>query len=151
MPMPTELATELKRFPAVLGEDRVFPPKRGATGERQRVEGSFETVLELSGIRDFRFHDLRHTMASWYMVDFSNGAMSERSRLVHSLVLDSALMGAERFVSLVGPIVGWCKSHTIEPATSEVTGASASPLFSAMYVPSQCVAGKPKPTRSDSK
>ena len=54
------MAAEIRRFPAVIGEDRVFPPKRGAAGERQRVEGSFETILELAGIRDFRFHDLRH-------------------------------------------------------------------------------------------
>ena len=50
VPMPPELATEIKRFPAVLGEDRIFPPKRGASGERQRVEGSFETILSMAGI-----------------------------------------------------------------------------------------------------
>ena len=41
----------------------------GATGERQRVEGSFVTVLSMAEIRDFRFHDLRHTFASWFMMN----------------------------------------------------------------------------------
>src|ERR1039458_4830432 len=51
VPMLPELAGELRRYPAVIGEDRVFPPKPGATSGRQRVEGSFEDLLERAGIR----------------------------------------------------------------------------------------------------
>ena len=36
---------------------------------RQRVDRSFETILGLAKIKDFRFHDLRHTFASWYMMN----------------------------------------------------------------------------------
>ena len=80
VPMTSELATEIQHFPAVMGEDRIFPPKRGAKGERQRVEGSFETVLELADIRGFRFHDLRHSFASWYMMN--GGDLYELARIL---------------------------------------------------------------------
>jgi integrase len=69
VPMSPELAVELRRYPVVINEDRIFPPKPGATSGRQRLEGSFEDLLERAKIRDFRFHDLRHTFASWYMMN----------------------------------------------------------------------------------
>ena len=79
VPMPPELADELRRFMpqptnnvlyiAGNNHEQIFPPKDGAKGERQRVEGSFEDLLERAEITDFRFHDLRHTFASWYMMN----------------------------------------------------------------------------------
>lgn len=68
VPMPPELAVEIRRYPAVIGEDRILPPEPEAKSGRQRVEGSFEDLLTRAKIREFRFHDLRHTFASWYMM-----------------------------------------------------------------------------------
>src|SRR3984957_9970751 len=54
VPMLPELAGELRRFPAVIGEDRIVPPKPGATSNRQRVERSFEDLLDRAKIEDLR-------------------------------------------------------------------------------------------------
>lgn len=72
VPMPPELAGELQRYKTLTANDnngRIFPPEPGATSGRQRLEGSFEDLLGRADIQDFRFHDLRHTFASWYMMN----------------------------------------------------------------------------------
>jgi integrase len=94
VPMTPELASELQRYPAVIGLPRLFAPKKGAQGERQRVEGSFETVLKLSGIQGFRFHDLRHTFASWYMMN--GGDLYELAKILGH----SNLRMTERYAKL---------------------------------------------------
>jgi integrase len=69
VPLTPELAAEFRCYPAVMGEERIFPPEPAAKRERQRVDKSFETILTMAGISDFRFHDLRHSFASWYMMN----------------------------------------------------------------------------------
>ena len=69
VPMLPEIAGELKRYPVVISDDRIFPPRKGAYGSRRRLEGSFEDLLRRAKISNFRFHDLRHTFASWYMMN----------------------------------------------------------------------------------
>lgn len=69
VPLLPEVAGELKRYPVVISDDRVFPPRKGAYGNRRRLEGSFEDLLRRAKISNFRFHDLRHTFASWYMMN----------------------------------------------------------------------------------
>jgi integrase len=80
VPLAAELADEIRRFPPVAGQDRIFPPKGGPTSQRQRLEGSFEDLLKRAKISDFRFHDLRHTFASWYMMN--GGDLYELAKLL---------------------------------------------------------------------
>ena len=80
VPMASELAEEIRRYPVIIGEDRLFPPTRGDKSGRQRLEGSFEDLLKRAHIRDFWFHDLRHTFASWYMMN--GGDLYELAKLL---------------------------------------------------------------------
>jgi integrase len=80
VPMSSELAEEIRRYPAVIDQDRIFPPKGGPTSRRQRLEGSFEDLLERAKIQNFWFHDLRHTFASWYMMN--GGDLYELAKLL---------------------------------------------------------------------
>jgi integrase len=78
--MSSELAEEIRHYPVVIDNDRIFPPKGGETSKRQRLEGSFEDLLKRAKIRDFWFHDLRHTFASWYMMN--GGDLYELAKLL---------------------------------------------------------------------
>ena len=53
-----------------------------SSGAPAAREGSFEDLLERAEITDFRFHDLRHTFASWYMMN--GGDLYELAKIFHS-------------------------------------------------------------------
>jgi integrase len=78
--MPLELATEVRRYPAAIGEDRIFPPNRGNKSGRQRLEGNFDDLLFRARIQNFWFHDLRHTSAFCYMM--KGGDLYEHAKIL---------------------------------------------------------------------
>jgi integrase len=69
VPLVPELADEFRAYPKIQGESRVFPSIEKPKTSRQRVDRSFGTLLVKPKIKRFRFHDLRHTFASWYMMN----------------------------------------------------------------------------------
>lgn len=65
VPLNEECAEVLDRMPRAIDDPHVFAwwrrMKTGARGIRKR----FKTVLKRAGVEGLRFHDLRHTFASW--------------------------------------------------------------------------------------
>jgi integrase len=70
IPINHTLHAELQRVPRRLHSDYVFC---NATGEPyDEVKRSFNTACRKAGIKDFRFHDLRHTFASHLVMNGIN-------------------------------------------------------------------------------
>lgn len=123
VPMTPELAEEIRRYPAVLGEDRILPPEAGATSGRQRADKSFANLLQRAKIRNFRFHDLRHTFASWYMM--CGGDLYELSKLLgHSNISMTERYAklAQKHIVKTGSVSReiWSKLEPIKEAPEEV-------------------------------
>jgi integrase len=57
-----------------------FSAEGRRTSRRHRLEGSFQDLLYRAKIHDFSFHDLRHTFASWYMMN--GGDLYEQAKLL---------------------------------------------------------------------
>ena len=64
VPIPDHLWDELKTWPRTSSE-YVFPGPCGAP--LGSIKKSFRSLLKIAGIEHFRFHDLRHTAASWML------------------------------------------------------------------------------------
>jgi integrase len=67
IPMNDTLCHVLQSLPVHLHEERVFPDING-----NMVTVTFERACKRAGIEDFRFHDLRHTFASYLTMTGGN-------------------------------------------------------------------------------
>jgi integrase len=52
-----------------LADDRLFPPHRGSRSPYIDLRDAFLTALKIAKIEDFHWHDLRHTAASYLMME----------------------------------------------------------------------------------
>jgi len=43
-------------------------PRQGRVRPKHRIRTAFEDGLEIAGLEDFTFHDLRHHFASWFVM-----------------------------------------------------------------------------------
>jgi site-specific recombinase XerD len=59
VPMRQDVYTVLAALPE---------PREGRVWPDRRIRTAFENAVERAGLKDFRFHDLRHHFASWFMM-----------------------------------------------------------------------------------
>ena len=67
IPMPEIIFKTFKSLPRQLHSNKVFPDING-----NMVTAAFERACKRAGISDFRFHDLRHTFASYLTMSGAN-------------------------------------------------------------------------------
>ena len=66
IPINNVLYKELRKIPLHIRSNYVFCNRRGEPF--QKVQKGFQSALKRAGIEDFRFHDLRHTFASYLVM-----------------------------------------------------------------------------------
>lgn len=107
IPLNPEALAALQQWKnqAGAGEGLVFPSRTG--GQMDNVQKSWTTVLTMAGIKDFRWHDLRHTFAS-KLVMAGTDLNTVRELMGHSdikMTLRYAHLGAEHKQAAVDSLV----------------------------------------------
>jgi integrase len=120
VPMTPTLAGEL-RLSQASDDGPVFPLRAKAVGSRRRLEGSFEDLLIRAKIRDCRFHDLRHTFASYYMMN--GGDLYELAKILGH----SNIKMTERYAKLG-------RKHLAK------TGSTANEMWKLLEAPQEAIA-----------
>ncbi len=130
-PMPSPATAWLTGSSAPAG--RILPPEAGATSGRQRADKSFANLLKRAKIRNFRFHDLRHTFASWYMR--CGGDLYELSKLLgHSNISMTERYAklAQKHIMKTGSVSReiWSKLELEKQARKEIQETTSGQLSS---------------------
>jgi integrase len=107
IPMNDAVYAVLAAFPAENRQGLVFKRKDGrGWGE---IRKAFEEALERAGIEDFRFHDLRHTCASWLVM--RGASLAEVRQILGHTTLAMTMRYAHSPRPTCGPLphasMGW--------------------------------------------
>lgn len=67
VPLTQKCSETLSRIKGESRDDKVFP-RGGSDKGTISIRSAWETALKRSGVKDFRFHDLRHSAASYFIM-----------------------------------------------------------------------------------